>query len=567
MDNQFKEKLNDFCFLLKLISKRSIRRLKDQWRRKHGKHVSLAVVGSMASGKSFLLKDIITSLGSMGDSANFLVRDGFRYKNAYDYTPNELGGHGRTPFYVCRQSNLYGAKMEFVGNSKVRYDLDFLNIPGEAFSKAYPEDLISRVGAYNQLREKLQTPRNLFIVTTYVEEETGDIKQIVEPKSRPVSSGGVARSTKEIDDNVRFDRFLTWEEIAKGLDGYKLVKGATRKINGKKLLDRFFEYDTDSVIRSIEDVMNEEIEDLSFDKTDFEKKRYDKAFVFLHYCSKATDIVVCDRIFMPTKEDNARDIPFGELTNGISQFIEENNICPQVYLAFRNVDFMLYEKEQAYIKLNNVLDKLNMDVEQRRNAIYSIFHSAVLYHVNNNLNINDEFEYFVGLDGLKGLRREDILPCVEENGDFLQKIAEYYVDFNVDTDIIVQDTNDLAEHINSRLGGEGNAMAFRGLLQKTRVDARNKDIVPHVYFTCTPVTDDYEIYKNYLIEQEKNKLMTAPDFKREETGQDGKVRISYFMNQNSHACFGSYQLCMDIMKHHKLKQFSHGSLLRCLQGL
>lgn len=528
------------------------------------KHISLAVVGTPSSGKSFLLMDIIDALESMGDSAYSLERHGIRYQDINNYTPDELGGRGGTPFYACRQSNHYGAWMENVSGND-NYSLDFLNIPGEAFVSPSQDGNsinLSRVAAYNRLKDRIQSQKKLFCVTNYEDQDTGDIIQIVEPrKTCPISSGSITASTNKTDNDARRTRFLKWEEIAKELDGYKPVKGSSRKLSGKKLLKCFFEYDTDSIIRSIADLIRDgDIQDLGFDSVDFEMKEYDKAFVFMHYCSQATDIVVCNRIFMPQKDENARDIPFGDLIDGIAQFIEQNNKTTRAYLAFRNVDFMLYEREEQYMRLNSEVLR-DLTVEEKRNVIYSIFHSSMLYHVNNGLLGNlGEYEYFVGMDGHNGLNRNILIDGQEHPEDFLQQVAEKYVDFDGGDGIIAEDTEDLAGHIKSRLGGLGNAEAFRKLLLRTGVDARNETIVPHVYFTCTPVTCEYEMYRNYIDENGK----TASDFVRTD---DRNNKSYFFRSQNSNVCFGSFQLCMDIMKHHKLKQFADSSLLRHLQGL
>ncbi len=118
------------------------------------------------------------------------------------------------------------------------------------------------------------------------------------------------------------------------------------------------------------------------------------------------------------------------------------------------------------------------------------------------------------------------------------------------------------QHITSRFGGLGNADAFRRLLQKTGIDALDDIIVPHVYFTSTPITSEYEMYKNYQ-EEVDGKEMMALDFKRvSENGIE-----STFWSRSSQACLGTFQLCMDILNHHQLRNFTQGSLLRHLQGV
>ena len=551
MDEKSKKK-QLFKLYVSIIGGRIVKWFLKKWRRE--KHIRLAVVGTTSSGKSFLLMDIIQSLRDLGFPAYDSKNDDSYYKDIADYKPDEGGGYGGTPFYACRQDNLYVGEM---GRDK-GFVLDFLNIPGETFSKHKGQ--ISRVDAYNNLRGALQkNSKKIFSVITYVEKDTDDIKLIVEPrKNGPISSGTAKASTVPIDDDSRKTTYLSWEDIiARELKDYEPVKGLTKHINGKTLLKHFFEYQTDSVIRSIEDLINSgDIQDVGFNGTAF-VNNYDKAFVFLHYCTNATDIVLCDRI-MPI-EDSVEEITFGELSNGISQFIDRNNKTTQVYLAFRYADYMLYEKEKAYINLNDTILK-RVDREKKRNAIYSIFHSSMLHHIYDGLQEKiTDYEYFVGLDHINGFKKEELLSQHDKPiEDFVNEIANEYVDFNGCNKDFEVDAADLADYITSRFGGLGNAQAFRGLLQMTGVDAQNDEIVPHVYFTCTPITSNYKIYHNYKDENGK----MAPDFKR--VDEDGDEL--YFREQSSQACFGSFQLCMDILNHHELKQFKQGSLLRHLQG-
>ena len=525
------------------------------------KRIHLAVVGTPSSGKSFLLRDISIALGSLGGNAYDLKRAGYQYKNIGKCRPDEAGGNGGTPFYACRLSNHYGANMVHDG---FEYDLDFLNIPGEAFVKYDPEeDKMSRVDAYNILRERLQqVGTKLFTVTTFVEKNTGEIKLIVEPKmTRPLTSGAIQSSASPIQEESRRMNFLSWEDILQELKDYQPVKGSDKNINGITLLKYFFEYDTDSVIRSIRDLIESKyIRDLGFDQDDFEGKGYDKAFVFLHYCALATDIVLCDRIYTAVEDNNGteKEIKFGELAAGITQFIEKNNKEVKVYLAFRNVDFMLYQRENEYQKLNNEVLR-GVDIEAKRNIIYSIFHSALLFHLDNNFQEKmKDYEFMTGLNCTKEIKREKLLDVSVDEKKFMETVADKYVDFDGGNGIIVENILDLTTHINSRLGGLGTAEAFRGLLQRTGINANNAQIVPHVYFTCTPVTSDYKMYKNDI--RDDNTIST--DFVRETT--KGK---EYFSRMNSCACFGSYQLCMDILRHHDLGQFRRGALLSILQGI
>ena len=135
----------------------------------------------------------------------------------------------------------------------------------------------------------------------------------------------------------------------------------------------------------------------------------------------------------------------------------------------------------------------------------------------------------------------------------MEKLANLYMDSTPSGGTVVHNTKDLITHINSRIGGDG--QAFRNILLQAGINTQNEAIIPHVYFSCTPITDDYSIYENFEYEGR-----IAPDF-----CHNGDID-DLFMARNSNVCFGSYQLCMDILKQHQLGSFIHGSLLNHLMG-
>ncbi len=514
------------------------------------KRIRLAVVGTTSSGKSFLLRDILKTLSSMSGVFNPLDNELQSYKNFANYSPDETGGHGGTPLYACRPNNHYGARVVHKNESNDKYDLSFLNIPGEIFAKA-EQNRPSRLQAYILLKDQISQLRKYFIVSTW-HTESGDIRYIVEPAKGCTATDADRTYTTVTNEKMLKLRYMDWREIYAELhnSGFEQCPGSAHRISGKKLLKNFFEYDTDSVIRSIRDlIQNNQMKGIDFDTTDFEALGYDRSFTFLHYCSQATDIVLCDRIFTK-KESRTNEMLFGDLAEGLDSFLDEssNSHNLNVYLAFRNVDFLLIQKEDVYKKLCEEL-KSGMNDEQKRNVIYSLFNYALLNYLDSNLEISDEeFDDWIGLP--EGKRSELVQPDIE-------KLKKDLIDFN-GSDGLIHMGSDLKQHISSRLGGQGHS--FRRILLKTgyispTTGNPRDNIVPHVYYTCTPITEDFDIYQNYI---EGNELAT--DFRKE---IDGKTRLFY--EQFSHACFGSYQLCMDILTQHKLGDFSMGSQLMILQ--
>ena len=521
--------MNPISKLQYLFSSTHLRRMrqviKAKIHRMNSKRIRLAVVGTASSGKSFLLRDILKTLTSMSGVFYPLDTELQSYKNFANYSPDETGGHGRTPLYACRPNNHYGAHVVHKNASGDKYDLSFLNIPGETFAKPSPTRP-SRLQAYLTLKDLISQLHGHFTVSTW-HTDAGDIRYIVEPTKACIATDEDRASTAVTDEKNLKLRYMQWNEIFAELKsgGYVRCAGSERRISGKKLLKNFFEYDTDSVIRSIRDLIEKnQLRGIDFDATDFDALGYDRSFTFLHYCSQATDIVMCDRIFI-TKETNTNndEMLFGDLAEGLDSFLEESDNSHQVnvYLAFRNVDFLLIKKEAAYKQLYNEL-QAGMNDEQRRNVIYSLFNYSLLHYLDSNLVIPDEeFGDWIGLPIEK--RSELIQSDVE-------KLKNALIDFD-GSDGQIYMGSDLRQHINSRLGSQG--QSFRRILLKTGYIASGGSTA-------------------------RDKIV--PDFRRV---ADGQTRLFY--EQFSHACFGSYQLCMDLLTQHKLGDFYMGSLLTILE--
>lgn len=548
------------------------------------KRIDLAVVGTTSSGKSFLLQDIMTVLSKMGGKAQSRVPlygpdgggmghgTGRRWlKNFGSYSPDEFGGSGGTPVYACRQSSFYGDSIKHSDRS-LKYDLVFLNIPGEIFMKS-PSGVAVRLKSYIALKDEINKMNKRFRVTTWVN-DAGDRRYIVTPtigwRGNPLdvpvvpgaTGGGWQRGLKM--------RYRQWQEIFEDLmaGGFHECKGSGRRINGQKLLRRFFDYDTDSVMMTIRDLLaSNQLRDLDFNEDDFNAGEYDKSFTFFHYCARATDIVLCDRLFrrenkpatpsvhsdgapaadLPPagQQEGASEMAFGDVAQGLDSFLDD---CDEggnknVYLAFRNVDFLMRDKENAYKELStNTLR--NMNNEARRNAIYSLFSYAMIHNIDDKMVVaSKDYHDFIGLP-------DDIAETP------IDQLTQQLIDLS-GGDGVSHRSRDVKDHIKASLGGEG--QAFKKLLLRAGYhreedsDPRSR-IIPHIYFTCTPITEDYDIYENYM---EGNEL--AHYFVKMKDGYQYR-----FDEQFSHACFGSYQLWMDVMTQHGLGDFERGGLLTIL---
>ena len=497
------------------------------------KVIRLAVVGVKSSGKSFFLRDIIDALRSNGGAYYPLSRTEFQYQDFSHYERNQK----QTDPYACRQENHFG---QTVVMDRKEFDFDFLNIPGEIFKTKQD------IQKYIDLRSALDVKSKLFTVTTY-KNETSD-EEILFVEARTGTSITNNDRGYVLPDNwtLSTERFLEWKEIFGSLTakGFTPLTGSRRDISGKTLLENFFEYQTDSVIQSISDLLKtHRINIQGLDSTDFKEGQHGKAFVFFQYCTLATDIVICDRIFAKVK-DEQQDMDFGELVDQLSTFLNRRESKPNVYLALRNVDFLLKQKEVAYKTLHSEILK-GMAYEKKRNIIYSLFYYAIHHYLYGYPVWDKDFNYKIGLpDQFRGIDKN------------IQAIIATYLDTTANGGIVHNAENNLKNHITSRIGGQGRA--FQQILNQAgwvqHPDATS--LVPHVYFTCTPITEDYDIYENE----------TDDGFESNEFYRD-KDKNKKFSERNSCACFGSFQLLMDILVQHGI--FDNppmGQLLRELQA-
>ena len=110
---------------------------------------------------------------------------------------------------------------------------------------------------------------------------------------------------------------------------------------------------------------------------------------------------------------------------------------------------------------------------------------------------------------------------------------------------------DLEAHIRSRIGAPG--QGFQQILQQARAEIMG-GLVPHVFFTCTPITANYDVYQNgNAVETDSNGQPQSPH-KFYLNGYE-------FSEANSRAHFGSLQLCLDVLTQHELVDEPTGNLL------
>ncbi|MBQ9287176.1 MAG: hypothetical protein IJ212_01925, partial [Bacteroidaceae bacterium] len=321
---------------------------------------------------------------------------------------------------------------------------------------------------------------------------------------------------------------------------------------------RIDEFVIDSVMQSIASWYN-----LTAGQSTFTNLSRDIQFYFLHYCLTATDIIICDKIFMPKNETKAivnkqTTLPlmnvdvedsegetfasseierssnedFPNLMESFKEFITNNKKGqkPNVYMAFRGADVMLNETQLMNIERSSKDSFLH-----KNNLIYS-------YFVHNLCKEIDE-------DYINTETAKEWMNC------YAQTLGLYPLDLNLaPSDFKVVTGAPFKAHIESRFN------PFKSLLDYVRKRPRptNRDeilpIPPHTYFTATPIDVKCRIYKNDVTESRR--------FVREFEDQ----RLVGFLQIGSHWDFGTLQLCTDMLYQHNLHhKYGSDILLALLQ--
>lgn len=443
------------------------------------KQLSIAVIGAPSCGKSYLLFDLIHAFHVLGYRPNELPLD-YPYSSFgtffYDTFNADTGGMRGTEVYACRPENHYGAHLSCRRGKDLW--VNFLNIPGEAFKD------IEAIKNFFILKGKIEhIKQGLFWLARYEAPSGHELKLVVPTQGFNLESYPVMT----INSWARHVDYMQWEYISSLIStGDYQERGARKSISGKYLLTHLNEFMTDSVLLSLKAVWPM-ITGLPEDLAYYEENVL-KHFYPLCYCQNATDMIICDNLSAPESA--------AALCQEVGHYLDSfSGNAPNVYLAFRNADMLLGEKADIYKK--NFTASAGQSEVQRRNQLYSTFLT-------------------------------DLMPTLKaENGGWVGK--------------------DAAEHIVMGVG-RGIGFAFRELLNKSLIRNKkptsavvdtNKPIIPHVYFTATPIDSALNIYQNDPGDVTRFFL------------DNGKV-VKSFVRETSrdmlkHFCWGSLQLLIDVL--------------------
>lgn len=495
------------------------------------KKISIAIIGVPASGKSYLISDLIESVRNMGLQYFDLIRSGIAYRGIGNYDSDVMssGGMLGTPLYACRADNHYGARI--TGADK-EFEIDFLNIPGEIFDQQR-----ENLRVFFLIRNALKARAGkAFQLVTW--QRDNDIEYIVEPIGIKHDAAEWIRASKESnlqeDSRARMADYMEWPQIFAEINEYgrNLRPVKSQIISGQQLLDHITEYNVDSAIRSIAELMPYLVP--SIDKTEF-ILRFAKPFYFLNFCSRATDIVVCDKMILPTGDNPQRPrLEFAPFLSALDNFYTTaNKVRPNVYLAYRGTDFLIKGKERVWQAFANSSAIGGLAPNQRRNIIYAVLNALIYHYYNPDYNpTNQEFNRHVGLKA----------DFNWGNGDtpIIEFLTARFMDFNPGGGDIMTGGS-LLHLFRSHQGAPLDNLMRRAYGNTPADGSPLAALKPHIYYTATPVSDDLYVFRNDSASQ--NTRFIHPAIQGD---------TCYFDNYGSHLCLGTYQLLMDILRQHGL---------------
>lgn len=479
------------------------------------KRISIAVIGFPSSGKSYLISDLVTSLSQVGFIPKKLPLS-FPYNSLGGFFNDVFvnGGMKQTGRIACRPTNHYGAYLEHQRSGR-RIAIDFLNIPGETFRDSQKQ--LVRYG--NLVKAIKRIKKGVFCVTTW-KNPSGKVCYLLEPtsgiqKRLNIPLQQLEESNADISslDYLAFREgdYLSWKAIFSELNHGSYNRVGNKQVSGEYLLDHFFDINSDSIFATLKDVWTVFALDMLKDEYVAERAFHD--FYYMHYSVNATDLVICDKLFVKGKNpvaDNQQN--FLDMVDVLAGLFPYSKRAPHTYLAFRGTDLMM--KHDA-VK--------NRFADGDKETVRMLCYEEVVKQINTLID-----------NGCLDISDDDALIDPSPKG------------------CTVTTGGDIVSHILSRVGGDA-AHGFMKLLQVSSIKntARTGTIPHHVFFTATPIDDKFRFYFN--------ESGNATRFIYREKNNTTPAGINWFAfhieiaeGRAQKMCFGTLQLLLNIMKNNNI---------------
>lgn len=457
----------------------------------------IAVTGTTSSGKSYLLRDLITAL-----ERHSTIGDGKRSNPLFNtilQLKNQLMHIEKTAMFPMRQDDVYADHVTIGGKT---VEVLLADIPGECFTS---DNLTMFSSIYEAL---LECDQKIFGLRQWTKGDNKTRTTVF------VRGGEYTPAAEDISDGNDYavksrNRYIDNGNVFKELQraGY-VPEGKEELVDGKGLLDNFWKLEVDTVVNAIDAAWNQlEISRMlnrnhsAMDRRSFTDTAARLAFTPLLYAVTATDIVVSDLMATQGRlSDKARDRAlsanddFSTMLHTLQQLNKMADGGKHWYLALKGVDSLIKA---------DTMGKVYEDGQRDANFVYSWLTMAFARHfMGKRLSFNNDMEFHLTLSNSVAIvdKRHD------DDGNPIE-VARLRRNYNFSSNYFLK-----ADEFTVMSLGKSDTGTVGQLKLKRHIDLRDREfraltgyqgggdgcaaigLAPHTFLVGHPIDMDFRIY-------------------------------------------------------------------------
>lgn len=558
IDKHYKLEHMNFSFFSKLRSlftKVSLQKSLDAISRSlfKGNVIRLAVIGPTSSGKTYLLTDIVQAINNLGyQPVDTFTGNGMFTSVLVNNVVSNIGGIAGTPVYEGSPNAHYCSQYSKNGNN---FTLEFMDIPGEIFTPDSVQMFLNIVRAIHT-NHKLSVKE----ITFALDGDKDGLKKTVltslhtKKKESATASGGLLEVADDESVSVGSGNDLIDKLVSQN---YKEIHST--EISILDAFKRFYNYCSSSFVDTILDEWDNLNPTLALSSTNGAKQKgefqnvFKKHFYFYYFLLNATDVVICDKAVLPAEVKQnttvAHATNFGLLTNALQSFANVKEISRKNwYLAFRGVDSILKPR-----MFKSILNQASCNMMKDPDLLYSYFLTMLMNKHRVDAKSLDDDVFANDNNDSQGANiilnnKEDFAMYVSGDGNWTKWIEDnlykYAIPTDENLDLVFKKENEyhvmddmlITRYFSTRIS---DFEQIAGLRLEEDAMRNTLNMPPHVYFTATPITKDFDILPH----------------------DEANIRVFVNDRITDRMCFGSRQLCIDILNKHNIDEANFGQIL------
>lgn len=533
---------------------------------KKGKEIRLAVVGATATGKTYLLTDLVGALEKLGLKRDDKFQQSSLHADIYDLVENK-GKDGcieKTPVVASRTSNVYMS--HFLDRNNNRIKVEMADIPGEAVTT-------ENIHLFKAVMRALAACKNnIFYYTLWKNPSSNEEVKVLEVDESKRGRGMVRTigidspirgSVRNNDDQCRKTTamFMPTNTLANYYAKMGFENTGRKKANGEMVFKDFMLFDTDSVVNAIVDawdllgvdqLIGKSLLSNHSGKTAFQNQ-CKPHFFYLYYTFNATDVVVCDICCTPLSAEEGDAFTadrFTEMMNELRDLTSYNDAPPKNwYLALKGFDAVMRERP-----FQEVFSMARGDLNLTYSHFVTLFRQACIHHLLPGETGNDNYHNpFSSQETMMDwLTSEPALlddtALVDLLSSHYEQLDERVGEFFADSDeYAMRSTYSLGEHVERRLKDFCKVDdQIANTLQAEEDEWQLLRMPGKVYLMATPIDEDMHI---------------CPHRQGAPTAFEGRA-----CHYNQRAFFGALQLATSMLLNHDMDivdKYTYYGLVLC----